>query len=231
MADKRLIPEGIRDLSTEAFNELIDRLGSIDLTPLLVYLIDYVTPSALPHLAEQFHVTGLEGWELAETEEEKRALIKKAIELHRYRGTPWAVKEALKAVGFEADIYEWFQELPYPYNTFFGDISNAPYEFFIVVNCSKMFGKDVLLSGENQQRLISLINEYKNLRSHLNKLVLYPKYISKTGYTDAMTKPVSICNAYTETQSNYLIPVSLPYMTSMHRPVAVIYAGEVINYG
>jgi len=96
MADKRLIPPGIKDLNTETLNELIDRLGTLDLTPLLVYIIDHVDSSALPHLAWQFHI---EGWELARTEQEKRNLIKKAIELHRYKGTLLGIKTACQLAG------------------------------------------------------------------------------------------------------------------------------------
>jgi len=55
MADDRLIPDGIHDISAEGFNAIADRLGAIDLTPLLVYIIDQVDASALPHLARQFH--------------------------------------------------------------------------------------------------------------------------------------------------------------------------------
>ena len=96
MADKRLIPPGIKDLNTETLNELIDRLGTLDLTPLLVYIIDHVDSSALPHLAWQFHI---EGWELAQTEQEKRNLIKRAIELHRYKGTLFGIKTACTLAG------------------------------------------------------------------------------------------------------------------------------------
>lgn len=148
MADKRLIPNGIHDISTEAFNELIDRLGTLDLTPLLVYIIDDVDASALPHLAEQFHVAGLEGWELAETEEEKRTLIKKAIELHRYKGTLWAVKHVFKTLNIQADIVEWFEN------------GKEPYTF----NVKLMFEKDV----KYLKQLFDLIDAYKNVRSHYN---------------------------------------------------------------
>ncbi len=57
MADKRLIP--IKDENSLAFNELFDRFGTLDLTVLLIYLVDNVNSSALPHLAEQFHITAM----------------------------------------------------------------------------------------------------------------------------------------------------------------------------
>lgn len=165
MADERLIPSGIRDLNTKTFSELIDRLGSIDLTPVLIYLIDRVHPSALPHLAEQFHVTGLEGWEFAKTDDEKRSLIKKAIELHKHKGTPWSIKNSLITVGFKnAEVKEWFQ-----YN---GD----PYYFRVYVDVSKQ--------GYVDEDLISicetLIYEYKNVRSWLDKLFFFVSTYNQT---------------------------------------------------
>jgi len=96
MADQRLIPPGIRDQNIEALNELIDRLGNLDLTSLLIYIIDHVHESALSHLAWQFHI---EGWELAQTEQDKRNLIKRAIELHRYKGTLYGIKTACEIAG------------------------------------------------------------------------------------------------------------------------------------
>lgn len=103
MADERLIPAGIRDANTLALNDLIDRMGTVDLTPLLVYIIDDVTASALPHLLEQFHVAGLEGGRLAENDTNRRALLKRAIALHRLKGTPAGLKMALASLGFGAE--------------------------------------------------------------------------------------------------------------------------------
>ena len=62
---------------------LIDKIGSIDLTPLLVYLVDNTEQSALIHLADQFHILGNEGWNMVTTDYEKRNLIKNAIKNHK----------------------------------------------------------------------------------------------------------------------------------------------------
>lgn len=87
--DKLLLPPPLA--SDERFSILAniaaERFAQIDLTALLVYLVDIVDASALPSLAEQFHVQGLEGWLFAANEQEKRELIKQAIELHKYKGT------------------------------------------------------------------------------------------------------------------------------------------------
>ncbi len=53
--------------------------------------------SVLPWMAWQF---GVDGWELAESEDVRRALYKGAIALHMRRGTPWAVREVIRRLGF-----------------------------------------------------------------------------------------------------------------------------------
>lgn len=153
MADNRLIPDGIRDASTEAFNKLIDRLGTLDLTPLLVYVVDNVSPSALPHLAEQFHVTGYEGWLQATNDTERRNLIKTSIAKHRYKGTCYPIRQAIEDLGYSATISEWF------------NYAGEPYHFKV----------DVLTSGievdaARADLIEKLIMEYKNVRSWLDVL-------------------------------------------------------------
>ena len=61
----------INDNSSKTFDDLFSRFNSLDTDRLLVYLVDSVDSSALPHLAEQFHIMGNEGWLFAKTEQEK----------------------------------------------------------------------------------------------------------------------------------------------------------------
>lgn len=105
--EEKLIPAGMRDERALAFAAVLARLGELDLSPLLVYLVDQAPETVLPHLAEQFSVLGYDGWLMTTTDDERRALIKKSVELHRYKGTPWAIKEVIKAVGFpDVEIFE-----------------------------------------------------------------------------------------------------------------------------
>jgi len=153
MADIRLIPESIRDASTLAFNELIDRMGRLDISPLLVYLIDSVEPTALPHLAEQFHIMGYEGWRLSTSDFERRAIIKKAIDKHRSKGTRYAIQTALDSLGITCIIREWF------------DYGGAPYHFRITLNVNNSE-----ISAETLALFDAYIQEYKNVRSVLDNV-------------------------------------------------------------
>ena len=69
-------------------------------------------PTFLPYLAWSLSV---DFWELADTDQKRRDLIRGAIQWHRKRGTPWAIKQALAAFGYpvrelieQADYYaQW----------------------------------------------------------------------------------------------------------------------------
>ncbi|AOJ06395.1 phage tail protein I [Burkholderia mayonis] len=114
MADALLPPPLAKDRRFAALAQLAARLDNIDLSPILVYLIDGVDASALPYLAEQFSVMGEDGWSLAESDDARRALIKGAIELHRYKGTPWAVREVIRRLGFgEVELVENIARVSY----------------------------------------------------------------------------------------------------------------------
>jgi len=96
---KNLLPANLQgDKNIEAICSAIDKVFTLenDLSKLLVYLIDQVEESALPFLAWQFHI---EGYEKAQTIQEKRNLIKSAIELHRYKGTLFGIKTACTLAG------------------------------------------------------------------------------------------------------------------------------------
>ena len=97
MSKKTLAP--INDVNLKIFDEICEeRFAQLDLESLLVSIIDNVPVDALPHLAEQYHITGNEGWLQALSETEKRNLIKSAIKMHRYKGTKYALEEIFKTL-------------------------------------------------------------------------------------------------------------------------------------
>lgn len=70
----------------------------VDLLPVLIYMVDVVDATALPYLAEQFSLHG-DGWEVAATDAEQRALMKSAIRLHQHKGTVWSVRQVFRLLG------------------------------------------------------------------------------------------------------------------------------------
>ncbi len=107
-----LVPALRNDLNMRALETLAARLSGLNLAPSVLYDFDHVETSALIHLAEQFNVLGDAGWDMANTEAKKRALLKEAVALHRIKGTPYAVKRSLELLGVNATVTEWFQTTP-----------------------------------------------------------------------------------------------------------------------
>lgn len=134
----------------QAFDLLIrKRFNEFELDKLLVYLIDTVPAEAIPFLAEQFDVLGYKGFRLAKNELEQREIIKRAIELHRFKGTLWAVKEALKAIGFGDAVVE-------------EHVDGHWAKFRVKIDLGSRKLDELEISD-----LVKMINEYKNARSHL----------------------------------------------------------------
>jgi phage tail P2-like protein len=112
---KQLPPALAGDERFALLCELLDEtFASLDLAAMAVYLVDQVKSSLLPTLAEQFSLLDEAAWLLAESEDARRNLIKNAVTLHRYKGTPWAVKEVVRLLGFgEIEILEGLGGLDY----------------------------------------------------------------------------------------------------------------------
>ncbi len=143
----------LNDISSYAFDEVFARYNTLETDRLLVYLVDKVDASALPHLAEQFHIMGNEGWLYATTEQEKRNLIKNAIELHRYKGTKYALRKVLEILNLNGKIREWFEYSGDPYHFIVSlDLQNRGYE------------------STTEEQLLDLIEETKNVRSVMETL-------------------------------------------------------------
>lgn len=167
--DLRLLPAGIDDARSRALLKLIGRLDNLDLTALLVYRIDDLPEEALRLLAWQFNIMGDDGWDLASSPEERRALIRRALDLHRHRGTPWAIREAVRALGYaNAEIVEGL-----PIALYDGDKTYSAVEtygggtrwalFRVLLDLGETKGVD----AAQITRLVALIERWKNARSHL----------------------------------------------------------------
>lgn len=91
----------INDVRTQAHLTLGERLGGLDLTQILVYVISNVPTSALPALAWQFDVQS-SFWSLLAPGASQRALIEAAIPLHSVRGTPAVIKQIIVTAGFSS---------------------------------------------------------------------------------------------------------------------------------
>jgi len=155
MDNRHVIASSLADNElAKAFSELVaERWDNFDITPFMVYLVDSCETSVLSYLADQFDVAGLQGFEIAENEEQQRELIKRSIALHKFIGTPWVIREACKTVGFPIVLLE-------------EGVNNewAQFSVFVEADTSRH------ISEENYRKLRLFIEFYKNERSHLVEL-------------------------------------------------------------
>lgn len=82
----------------------------------------------------------------------KRSMVENSVKVHKYLGTPYAVKKVLSEVFEMVEITEWFEKNPL----------GQPFTFSLSLDASN----DDLMR-ELQQEILKRLLFYKNLRSHL----------------------------------------------------------------
>lgn len=133
-------------------------------------------------LAWQFHV---DDYDIAKTYQEKRAMVKSSIQIHRKKGTKWAVKRAVEAAiqDTELKIKEWFEE---NYNL---SGIGSPYHFKAEL---MFFGEEFL--SDYILRAKRIIESNKSLRSHCDGITVAigTQGQMKYGFCLAMANTVTI---------------------------------------
>ena len=163
---KELTPPSIRELQplVDAFDASFEELKKHIIKVLIYPRIDEIEDERLLDLLGwQFHI---EGYDQTQTIQEKRNLIKHAIELHRHKGTPYAIKKVFQALGLDATLQEWF------------DYNGDPYKFKVLV-------KSVIQDEATYRRFTELINEYKNVRSWLDAIGFHREWTNNIYYAFA----------------------------------------------
>jgi phage tail P2-like protein len=111
---------------------------------------DACPESLLPWLAWAYAVNVWDtNWSLSQ----KRAVVKNALYIHRHRGTLGAIERALSSLGYEIKVTEWFSANDEPYT----------FKISVAVGASG-------ISDSVYRTIEKLINDAKNIRSHLKAL-------------------------------------------------------------
>ena len=151
-----LVPSGLRsdkDVidACGAIQPEIDLLASsIDSVKLLSTIDMQDNEQVLDHLAWQFGLSAVEGWALASTLAQKRAMVKKSLVLHMTKGTPSAVSSALANIGIDTEITEWF------------DFGGDPGTFKVKVVDSSDRGVDT----SKMEQVVAVIDAFKPVKAH-----------------------------------------------------------------
>lgn len=80
------------------------RIKEMPLDKFLIYFTDTVQADVLPYLAQEFDVLGKKGWDFCADEDARRDLIKNAIQMHRHKGTPWAIDQVIIQAGLTGGV-------------------------------------------------------------------------------------------------------------------------------
>ena len=151
-----LVPSGLRSdkdviEACGAIQPEIDLLASsIDSVKLLSTIDTQENEQVLDHLAWQFGLSGVEGWALASTLGQKRAMVKKSLVLHMTKGTPHAVSSALEGIGVDTKIIEWF------------DFGGDPGTFKVKVVDNSDRGVDT----SKMDQILAVIDAFKPVKAH-----------------------------------------------------------------
>lgn len=144
-------------------------LASVDISVVLVQLVDFTPSAALPFLAQQFGVLGLKGYQFCTDDTQRRGLLKAAITLKRLAGTPASIEQAIIAVGFvNAIVTEGtgiFYNGIYLYDGSKAYIGAQWYNFDVEV-----FYTGAPPTTPQKVLIASLVNVYKNTRDVLFNL-------------------------------------------------------------
>lgn len=162
----------VQDIA-RAINEKLQLINRQTELILLLPRLDELPETLIDELAWQYHV---DFYDYTADIDKKRALVRKAIAWHRYKGTPAAVEEVCTAVFRSAKVYEWFQ------------YGGEPYHFQVRLIEEGVPDEKVI---DNLERAIKVT---KNTRSWLDGLSFYRELLAAMYMAKAMWvhKSVSI---------------------------------------
>jgi P2-related tail formation protein len=203
------VQPSINDVRGQALLQLTQRLGTLDLSPMLVYRLDSAPNSSLLLLAWQFDMLAPQ-WQLGASTGESidaltaidsltdidtlssasgtagvsdytswRTLLNAAIPLHRTRGTPSAIKTALATLG-------WTDVTLQEGQASWGGVQYAASEgwalFRVLINQI-----DQPVNPGDPERIIAAVNFFKPVRAWLDSL-----WLNLAAVTDAMSIPLDM---------------------------------------
>lgn len=162
-------------------DESLSRIESVPTPARTLIDPDNAPVQTLPWLA---WAQSVDNWDINWTEAQRRAVIKAAYAVHRQKGTVYALRRALEALGYELIVQEWYQQVPV----------GEPYTFDVII---KNEGSEI--SADKFKELFSVIEANKNLRSHLSKVKLI---------VNSEARMYTVSNVSSGNELDYDIPAS-----------------------
>ncbi|WP_165771281.1 phage tail protein I [Pseudomonas abyssi] len=151
MSNLSLLPPN-STLQERSLEEVSARLDHLPLIIRDLWSADTCPDDLLPWLAKAVSV---DVWSPAWTPDQKRGAIRNSLAVHRKKGTIGAVRDALRALGFESRIQEWFNQIP----------PGPEYTYQLILEADQ-----IGFSLADAFQLLEVVENAKNLRSHLTKI-------------------------------------------------------------
>lgn len=182
---------------------------------------------ALPWLAWALHITDAEGWSLAVTTEQKRALVARSVALHKKKGTPYSIREALKSIGFnDVQILERL-----PINKHDGALTYSGAQRYDAYGWAEFrlladVGDTQPITSAQTARIVQTVNEWKPARCHLVDVQ----------YSASETETIDVDDAASlaaQVTADELLPWGRTYDGALHHNQGTLntYAGSLTHSG
>lgn len=171
MNNDKVLATGVRGgPSLKALEEVMrERYQDLPIEKLEIYLIETVEAAALPFLAEQFNVEGIKGFGLVEGTAAQRAILNRAIDLNRFKGTPYGIREIINLAGYGNIDFIEHQGKYYDGAAFYdGSVNYAGKSENWAVFSVIISEGDTALTDSDIALIRRLITAQKNARSVLN---------------------------------------------------------------
>ncbi|MGB0468574.1 MAG: phage tail protein I [Pontibacterium sp.] len=130
----------------------IQRAAEVPVPVRSVWNPDTCPAHILPWLAWSL---SLDEWESDWSEDQKRESIRRAIEVQEIKGTIGAVRSALGALGVDARVQEWFNQIP----------AGAPYTYRLLLESNQ-----TPVTQAGMQQVLEVVERTKSLRSHASEV-------------------------------------------------------------
>lgn len=186
-----LLPSHATDLE-RALADVLGDAASVPVPIADLWRPDTIPSTHLPYLAWALSVD--DEWQFARTDAERRALTAAAVELHRTKGTPHAVRRGMQLLGFrDAEIVEGLDAVRHD-----GEITRSGSHAFAGASRWALFrvvadlGATEGLDAAQMMRIVGIINAYKNARSHLYALSFRANIADSVDTDPAFLAPLSV---------------------------------------
>jgi len=168
--------------------------------------------------------------ELTLTEAEQRELLKNAIGLHRYRGTPWAIKQALGSLG-------WTTVSLLEGQTSWGGVAYPPSEGWAVFRVMIELAAEQAVSIGAASTAVAAVNFFKPARAWLDSVWFGVPAMDDEGPTpsDMLTlggiAEYQLDTAPTPSSDLLALAIATASLADAHGPIVPAYDGHYRHSG